>query len=182
MWDSAQPGDRGGWCNQAEAAPPFFESSLMQGAHGMTDGSDPDCVCFVCAEPLGAPDAIAVTQRACESEHGITVCLHQTCAPCLAVAILEGLDPVRRWRARVSSQTEQLRTHADVHLTRRETQILQRLVLGESNRQIARQLDIGEKWVKQVVSVLLWKLDAQSRTEAAVVAVRAGLIEFRPGS
>jgi DNA-binding CsgD family transcriptional regulator len=148
----------------------------------MTDGSDPDCVCFVCAGPLGEPEAIAVTQHAGESEDRITICLHQTCAPCLAVAILDGLGPVRIWRAKASSQDDRLRKHADVHLSCRETQILQRLVLGETNRQIARQLGIGEKWVKQVVSVLLWKLDAQSRTEAAVVAVRAGLIEFRPES
>jgi DNA-binding CsgD family transcriptional regulator len=148
----------------------------------MTDGSHLDSVCFVCAEPLGQPDAIAITQRAGESEHRVTVCLHQTCAPCLAVAILDRLDPVRIWRSKMSSHAGRLHTHADVHLTRRETEILQRLVLGESNRQIARQLGIGEKWVKQVVSALLWKLDAQSRTEAAVVAVRAGLIEFRPGS
>ncbi|BDH57130.1 hypothetical protein MTP03_20690 [Tsukamurella sp. PLM1] len=46
---------------------------------------------------------------------------------------------------------------------------------GLSNQQIARRLDIGEATVKTHVSRVLMKLGVQSRVQAAVIAVQAGL-------
>jgi DNA-binding NarL/FixJ family response regulator len=61
-------------------------------------------------------------------------------------------------------------------LTERETDVLRLLAMGRANKEIARELDIGEKTVKTHVSNILGKLGVQSRTQAALHAVRTGLV------
>ena len=61
-------------------------------------------------------------------------------------------------------------------LTERETEVLQLLAEGASNKQIAAGLFIGEKTVKTHVSHILAKLGVPSRTAAALHAVRTGLV------
>jgi DNA-binding NarL/FixJ family response regulator len=61
-------------------------------------------------------------------------------------------------------------------LTARETEVLRALATGLTNRQIGRRLTIGERTVKTHVSHLLNKLGLQSRTQAALYAVRIGLV------
>lgn len=62
-------------------------------------------------------------------------------------------------------------------LTARETMVLERLVLGETNDQIANVLKISENTVKIHVCHILEKLHLQNRIQAAVYAVRHGLID-----
>jgi DNA-binding NarL/FixJ family response regulator len=57
-----------------------------------------------------------------------------------------------------------------VDLTRREVDVLCRLVHGDSNAVIARHLHIREQTVKNHVSVLLQKLHARNRVQLAVLA------------
>lgn len=61
-------------------------------------------------------------------------------------------------------------------LTERETEVLRLLAMGYSNKQIAGELVIGEKTVKTHVSNILMKLGLSSRTQAALHAVRIGLV------
>ncbi|WP_221497679.1 response regulator [Pseudonocardia eucalypti] len=61
-------------------------------------------------------------------------------------------------------------------LTGRETEVLRALATGLTNRQIGRALSIGERTVKTHVSHVLVKLGLQSRTQAALYAVRVGLV------
>lgn len=61
-------------------------------------------------------------------------------------------------------------------LTERETDVLQLISIGLSNKEIARRLNIGEGTVKTHVSSVLNKLGLQSRTQAALHAVRLGLV------
>jgi len=61
-------------------------------------------------------------------------------------------------------------------LTGRETEVLRALATGLTNREIGRILNIGERTVKTHVSHLLSKLGLQSRTQAALYAVRIGLV------
>jgi two-component system, NarL family, nitrate/nitrite response regulator NarL len=58
-------------------------------------------------------------------------------------------------------------------LTERERQILDHLARGESNKAIARTLDISHDTVKLHVRHILSKLNLSSRVEAAVLAVEA---------
>jgi two-component system, NarL family, response regulator LiaR len=61
-------------------------------------------------------------------------------------------------------------------LTERETDVLRLLALGRANKEIALELVIGEKTVKTHVSSILRKLNVPSRTQAALHAVRIGLV------
>ncbi|MDQ7841086.1 MAG: response regulator transcription factor [bacterium] len=63
-------------------------------------------------------------------------------------------------------------------LTERETDVLRLMAQGQANKQIARALHIGEKTVKTHVSNILAKLGVQSRTQAALFAVRIGLVSL----
>jgi DNA-binding NarL/FixJ family response regulator len=61
-------------------------------------------------------------------------------------------------------------------LTERETEVLRLLAEGKANKEIAQALTIGEKTVKTHVSSILGKLNVTSRTQAALYAVRIGLV------
>jgi len=62
-------------------------------------------------------------------------------------------------------------------LTARELEVLTELALGRSNREIARSFGVSEKTVKTHVSAVLRKLGVQDRTQAALHALREGLVE-----
>lgn len=64
-----------------------------------------------------------------------------------------------------------------VRLTAREHEVLDQLVAGLSNKQIARQLRISEHGVKRLVSSVLLKLGAANRTAAVVTALKLGLTD-----
>jgi two-component system, NarL family, response regulator LiaR len=64
-------------------------------------------------------------------------------------------------------------------LTPREREVLQLIGRGFPNKQIARELDVSERTVKTHVGHVLAKLGVVDRTQAAVFAVRAGLVERR---
>jgi two-component system, NarL family, response regulator LiaR len=63
-------------------------------------------------------------------------------------------------------------------LTGREAEILRLLARGKANKQIASSLYVSEKTVKAHVSSILMKLGVQSRTQAALYAVRSGLVSI----
>jgi NarL family two-component system response regulator LiaR len=63
-------------------------------------------------------------------------------------------------------------------LTERETEVLQQLALGRSNKEIAAELVIAEKTVRTHVSNILAKLGVSSRTQAVLHAVRSGLVSL----
>jgi NarL family two-component system response regulator LiaR len=61
-------------------------------------------------------------------------------------------------------------------LTRRERDVLNLIAHGRSNKRIALELGISEKTVKTHVGHVLGKLGVTDRTQAAVLAVQAGLV------
>ena len=63
-------------------------------------------------------------------------------------------------------------------LTPRETEILQYIAQGYLNKQIAAELDISEQTIKNHVTSILRKLNANARTEAVVIAIKQGLISI----
>src|SRR5918997_528482 len=63
-------------------------------------------------------------------------------------------------------------------LTERETEVLRLLARGRANKQIGSELFIEEKTVKTHVSSILRKLGVKSRTQAALHAVRTGLVSL----
>jgi DNA-binding NarL/FixJ family response regulator len=63
----------------------------------------------------------------------------------------------------------------EIVLTPRESDVLQLLARGRSNKQIAATLGVSERTVKFHVSALFTKLGAPNRTEAVTRAIQAGL-------
>lgn len=61
-------------------------------------------------------------------------------------------------------------------LTHREVEILQHVAEGLANKEIAHRLSISERTVKNHLSNIMEKLHVNSRTQAAVYALRSGLV------
>ena len=61
-------------------------------------------------------------------------------------------------------------------LTPRETEILRYVAEGYLNKQIAAELNISEQTIKNHVTSILRKLNANARTEAVVIAIKRGII------
>jgi len=63
-------------------------------------------------------------------------------------------------------------------LTPRETEILDYMARGYLNKQIADALDVSEQTIKNHVTSILRKLNANARTQAVVVAIKKGLVSI----
>jgi DNA-binding NarL/FixJ family response regulator len=64
-------------------------------------------------------------------------------------------------------------------LTNREVEVLRLLGAGKANKEIAVELSISERTARTHVSNILGKLNLSSRTQAALWAVREGVVNFR---
>ncbi len=76
----------------------------------------------------------------------------------------------------VKETMSQRKVKSDFPLTNRELQVLQHIALGLSNREIGASLGISVETVKEHVQNILRKINAVDRTQAAVWAVKRGLI------
>jgi two-component system, NarL family, response regulator LiaR len=81
---------------------------------------------------------------------------------------------LQRLRAQTASEdaAETIRTE----LSEREIQVLKLIANGKDNAQIARELFISPKTVKNHISNILMKLQIENRIQAAVYAVRSGIV------
>ena len=114
------------------------------------------------------PDELVHTiRRVARGEHPINENL--TSRPKLAEQVLHQFQELS-WR----SETEGF----IAPLTPREMEILNYIAQGYLNKQIAAELDISEQTIKNHVTSILRKLNANARTEAVVVAIKQGLISL----
>jgi two-component system, NarL family, response regulator DegU len=110
---------------------------------------------------------IETIKRVARGEHPINESL--TNRPKLAEHVLQQFQEL-------SMRTE---TEAFISpLTPREIEILEYIAQGFLNKQIAAELGISEQTIKNHVTSILRKLNANARTEAVVVAIRQGLIKI----
>jgi len=89
-------------------------------------------------------------------------------SPAIATKMLQ------RLRATGSSQHEAELIRSE--LSEREVQVLRLIANGKDNAQIAADLHISPKTVKNHISNILMKLQIENRIQAAVYAVRSGLV------
>jgi DNA-binding NarL/FixJ family response regulator len=68
------------------------------------------------------------------------------------------------------------RTAEAAHLTEREVDVLRLMANGESNKVIAATLDISVDTAKKHVRNVIDKMQARSRTHAAIIAAQAGIV------
>ncbi len=95
---------------------------------------------------------------------------HSRLAPNVARKLLDEFRRVRRVPVPVAGDASPSEA-----LTERENDILQLIVVGKGNKEIANQLKLAEGTVKNYVSRILEKLNARSRTELAVKALNRRL-------
>ena len=78
----------------------------------------------------------------------------------------------------LTTKTRMRRTSQDESspLTNRETQVLRHVSMGLSNREVGKSLGISVETVKEHMQNILRKLDVNDRTQAAVWALKKGMI------
>lgn len=77
----------------------------------------------------------------------------------------------------VASSTTSQDTTLTGDFSKRELEILKLLASGLSNTDIAEQLFLSKGTVRNYISAILTKLDVEDRTQAAILAVRHGLVD-----
>jgi two-component system NarL family response regulator len=94
--------------------------------------------------------------------------------------LLAAIRAVHAGHARVpSSIAEKLAQRvASQDLTAREVEVLERILAGRANKEIANDLNISEATVKSHVNSLLSKLGVDDRTHAAMVALQRGIVHL----
>lgn len=94
--------------------------------------------------------------------------------------ILAAVRTVHAGRKHVSTAAAtRLAEHPLGHgLTDREVEVLEQIAQGRSNKEIGDALTIAEGTVKAHVNSILNKLEAADRTEAAMIALKRGIIRF----
>ncbi len=79
-------------------------------------------------------------------------------------------------RVRASSPVPDIAEQIQTQLSEREIEVLKLIANGRDNADIAGQLHISPKTVKNHISNILMKLQIENRIQAAVYAVRSGLV------
>ena len=97
--------------------------------------------------------------------------------------INESLSSRPELAGKILSQFQELSGKTEVEtliapLTARETEILNYVAQGYSNKQIAAELTISEQTIKNHIASIMVKLNANARTQAVVIAVQKGLISI----
>ncbi|MCK4722395.1 MAG: response regulator transcription factor [Dehalococcoidia bacterium] len=105
-------------------------------------------------------------RKACQGEYPINECL--LTRPGVALRVLRQFQDLLL----VEKEIEPLISP----LSRRETEILEHIAQGNSNKEIAHTLGICNQTVKNHVTSIMRKLAANDRTHAVVLALRHGLI------
>ena len=94
--------------------------------------------------------------------------------------LLDAIRAVHAGKKRIPPEiAAQLADHAsDDALTEREIDVLRLIGAGNSNKQIADQLSIGEATVKSHVTNILSKLGANDRAHSVTIGLKRGIIEL----
>jgi len=116
---------------------------------------------------ITADQLVDIVKRVAHGEHPINESL--TTRPEVAEHVLHQFQELS-WRSEAEAFISPL--------TPRETEILNYIAQGYLNKQIAIQLGISEQTIKNHVTSILRKLNANARTEAVVVAIKQGLISI----
>jgi DNA-binding NarL/FixJ family response regulator len=119
------------------------------------------------SKEVTADELVDIIRRVARGEHPINENL--TTRPKLAEQVLQQFQELS-WRSEAEGFI--------APLTPREKEILNYIAQGYLNKQIAAELEISEQTIKNHVTSILRKLNANARTEAVVVAIKQGLISI----
>ena len=95
--------------------------------------------------------------------------------------LLQSIYAVHNGESRIPSQVAEKLAERDdsEQLTPRELHVLERIVAGRANKDIAADLSISEATVKTHINNLLSKLGVVDRTQAATAALQRGFVRLR---
>jgi DNA-binding NarL/FixJ family response regulator len=119
------------------------------------------------SKEVTADELVDIIRRVARGEHPINENL--TTRPKLAEQVLQQFQELS-WRSEAEGFI--------APLTPREKEILNYIAQGYLNKQIAAELEISEQTIKNHVTSILRKLNANARTEAVVIAIKQGLISI----
>ena len=119
------------------------------------------------SKEINADELVDIIRRVARGEHPINESL--TTRPKVAEQVLHQFRELY-WRNEAEGVI--------APLTAREREVLNYIAQGYLNKQIAIELGIGEQTIKNHVTSILRKLNANARTEAVVIAIRQGLISI----
>jgi DNA-binding NarL/FixJ family response regulator len=119
------------------------------------------------SKEVTADQLVDTIRRVAKGEHPINESLVNR--PKVAEHVLQQFQELS-WRSEAEAYISPL--------TPRETEILKYIGQGFLNKQIAAELGISEQTIKNHVTSILRKLNANARTEAVVVAIKQGLISI----
>ena len=117
------------------------------------------------SKSITADQLVDTVRRVARGEHPINESL--TTRPEVAEQVLHQFQELY-WRSEAEAFISPI--------TPRETEVLNYIAQGYLNKQIAAKLDISEQTIKNHVTSILRKLNANARTEAVVIAIKQGLI------
>ena len=97
--------------------------------------------------------------------------------------LLSTIEAIHQGKARIPAAiAEKLAGRVgSQELTARELRVLERIVAGRANKEIASDLNISETTVKSHVNSLLGKLGVADRTHAATMALQRGIVHLPYG-
>ena len=119
------------------------------------------------SKEINADELLDIIRRVARGEHPINESF--TTRPKVAEQVLHQFRELY-WRSEAEGVISPL--------TAREMEVLNYIAQGYLNKQIANELGIGEQTIKNHITSILRKLNANARTEAVVIAIRQGLISI----
>jgi two-component system, NarL family, response regulator LiaR len=88
------------------------------------------------------------------------------------------IDAKIAWRILHGAGGGALSPKDENRLTNRETEVLRLLAEGKQDSEIAQELVLTNVTIRTHISRILWKLNVDNRVDAALYALRAGLVDL----
>lgn len=123
-------------------------------------------------------DVIAAAIRAGAVGYLVKDCSFDEVAETVRQAMSTDTDVSSQVAASMLTEAQHLTGEADSSVTKREIEVLQLIADGCSTPEVAQQLFISQKTVKNHLASIYAKLDARDRTQAVLQAVRMGIVRL----
>jgi DNA-binding NarL/FixJ family response regulator len=126
------------------------------------------------------PDVVAAALRAGAAGYLVTDCSTEEIAEAVRLAASDDAAMSADVAASMLDEVRRLPEEADEDriVTKREEEVLQLIADGCSTTEVAEQLFISQKTVKNHLASIYQKLDARDRTQAVLRAVRMGIVRL----
>ena len=123
-------------------------------------------------------DVITAAIRAGAVGYLVKDCTFDEVAATVRAAVSDDTDVSPNVAATMLAEAQDLSNGDDAVISRREIEVLQLIADGCSTPEVAEQLYISQKTVKNHLASIYSKLDARDRTQAVLQAVRMGIVRL----